>query len=57
MLELILKMLGDRAKNSILSTLLTFCIANLWAEIIFCFLSLVGAALWVDVFFYILFDR
>ena len=56
MLELILKMLGDRAKNSILSTLLTFCIANLWAESIFCVLSLVGAALWVD-FLYILFDR
>lgn len=50
MLELILKMLGDRAKNSILSTWLTFCIANLWAEIIFCVLSLVGAALWVDLY-------
>ena len=50
MLELILKMLGDRAKNSILSTLLTFS-ANLLAEIISYILSLVGAALWVD--FYI----
>ena len=44
-------MLGDRAKNSILSTLLTLCVANLWAETIFCVLSLVGAALWVG--FYI----
>ena len=36
MLELILKMLGDRAKNSILSTLMTFWIANFWVEFIFC---------------------